>query len=106
MRSALKNSSQLASFLSLSILVGCATVPSDEALRVRDADETVVAGCRFLGQVQGSSGWGGLAASAGMENSKTEARQRAASLGASHIVWQAVTGGYSPYASGRAYACD
>jgi len=40
-----------------------------------------------------------------MENAKNEAREKAAQLGATDVVWQAVSGGYSPYATGRAYAC-
>ena len=88
------------------MLAGCASTPSPAAMHVRDADEAMVTACRYLGEVQGSSGWGNLAASTGMENSKLHARERAASLGASHIVWTSVTGGYSPYATGRAYVCD
>jgi hypothetical protein len=88
------------------LLAGCATTPSVEAARIADADEKSVAYCRFLGAVQGSSGWGNLAVSTGMENAKNEAREKAARLGATTIVWQSVSGGYSPYASGRAYACS
>ena len=87
-------------------ITGCATTPSVEAARVADADEKAVAECRFVGEVQGSSGWGNLAASTGMENSKNEAREKAAKLGATNVVWESVSGGYSPYASGRAYACS
>jgi hypothetical protein len=66
----------------------------------------MVAGCTFLGQVQGSSGWGNLAASQGMENARNEAQEQAAELGATHVVWSNVSGGYSPYATGRAYRCE
>ena len=87
------------------LLAACATTPSAAASKVADADENMVAACRFLGEVQGSSGWGNIAASAGMENAKNEAREKAAQLGATHVVWQAVSGGYSPYATGRGYSC-
>jgi hypothetical protein len=84
----------------LSLLCGgCATTPSASAAKVADADENMV------GQVQGSSGWGGLAASTGMENAKNEAREKAAQLGATHIVWQAISGNYTPYVTGHAYSC-
>ena len=89
----------------ITIFAGCATTPSVDAARVADADEKSVADCRFVGEVQGSSGWGNLAASAGMENAKNEAREKAAKFGATNIIWQTVSGRYSPYASGRAYAC-
>jgi hypothetical protein len=65
----------------------------------------MVTSCKYVGEVQGSSGWGNLAASAGMENAKNEARENAAKLGATHIVWGNIAGGYSPYVSGKAYKC-
>lgn len=83
----------------------CATTPSASASRVADADQGMVAGCQFVGEVQGSSGWGGLAASTGMENAKNEAREKAAKLGATNIIWHSIAGGYAPYVSGRAYSC-
>ena len=86
-------------------LNGCATAPSAAAARVQEADTNMVASCRYLGDVQGSSGWGNLAASAGMENAKNEARENAAKLGATHVVWNNITGGYSPYVSAKAYKC-
>lgn len=88
------------------LATGCATTPSPAAVKVADADETMVAACRFVGEVHGSSGWGNVAASAGMENAKTEAREKAAQMGATHVVWQTVAGGYSPYAIGRVYSCS
>ena len=83
----------------------CATAPSAATARVQEADAQMVASCKYLADVQGSSGWGNLAASAGMENSKNEARENAAKLGATHIVWNQVSGGYAPYATGKAYKC-
>lgn len=84
---------------------GCAVAPSTAASRVQEADAQMVASCKFVGEVQGSSGWGNLAASAGMENAKNEARENAAKLGATHVVWDNIAGGYSPYVSGKAYKC-
>ena len=37
----------------------------------------MVAGCTFLGEVSGTSGWGGLAASTGIENAKNQALEQA-----------------------------
>jgi hypothetical protein len=65
----------------------------------------MVASCKYLGEVQGSSGWGNLAASAGMENAKTEARENASKLGATHVVWNNISGGMAPSVSGKAYQC-
>lgn len=84
------------------LLSGCATIPPAS---VRDADESMVASCRFLGEVHGSSGFGGLAASTGMANAKAEAQRQADALGANRVVWQSVAAGYTPSASGRAYRC-
>ena len=90
----------------LSLIVsGCATSRSVGASRIREADSTTVSGCKYLGDVHGSSGWGNLAASVGMENAKNEAWERASELGATHIVWNQISGGYSPYVSGKAYYC-
>lgn len=83
-------------------LAACATTP---VLGVADADDSMVANCRFLGEVHGASGWGGAVAASGMENAKNAARRQAQALGATHVVWASVAGGYGPSASGRAYAC-
>jgi hypothetical protein len=48
------------------ILSSCATHLSLAASSVLPADEKMVVGCKFVGDVQGSSGWGNLAASTGM----------------------------------------
>jgi hypothetical protein len=108
----MKQVQQIRSYVLFSILIAfiagltaCATTPTAAAAKVADADESMVTGCRFLGEVQGSSGWGNLAASAGMENAKNEARENAAKLSATDIVWRSISGGYSPYVNGRAYLC-
>jgi len=84
---------------------GCAVAPSAAAASVKDADAPTVSACKYVGDVQGSSGWGNLAASTGMENAKNEARENAAKLGATHVVWGNVAGGASPYVSAKAYRC-
>jgi hypothetical protein len=90
----------------IALLAGCATALSARAAKVADADEASVAGCGFVGQVHGSSGWDNLAASTGMENARNEARKAAAKLGATDIVWKPVSVGYSPSATGVAYVCN
>lgn len=86
-------------------LSSCATTLGPAARGITAADDKMVAGCKFVGDVQGSSGWGNLAASTGMENSKNEALEKAATVGATHIVWANVQGGFSPFAHGKAYRC-
>lgn len=91
----------------LLIVVGTAacSAPSPQARLVADADSSMVQLCQFLGTVSGSSGWGNLAASAGMKNAQNEAREEAAALGANRVVWTSIAGGYSPFVSGNAYRC-
>ena len=88
------------------MLMGCATAPSPQAVAVRDADQKMVESCEFVGDVTGASGWGGIAASVGTKNAQNEARDQAAGLGATHVVWSALAGGWSPSVSGKAYRCN
>ena len=92
-------------FFVILILFGCATAPSPKASNIQDADYRQVKNCRFVGDVYGSSGWGNLAASTGIQNAKNEAREQAAAIGATHIVWVQIVGGSSPYVVGKAYRC-
>jgi hypothetical protein len=87
------------------IASGCATTLSHPAIKIQEADAKMVEGCTYVGDVHGSSGWGNLAASTGIQNAKNEAIEKAAALGATHIVWTNISGGYSPFVSGRAYIC-
>lgn len=95
----------LFSIVVLLMASGCATTLTSSAARIMDADMKITENCQFVGDVHGSSGWGNLAASTGMENAKNEAREKAAAMGATHIVWTGMAGGYSPYANGKAYLC-
>jgi len=96
----------IASVTVIALLAGCSATLSARAAKIEDADEASVAGCEFLGQVMGYSGWGSLAAPAGMENARNESRDKAAKLGATDIVWRSVSGSYSAYVSGQAYDCN
>ena len=86
-------------------LVACLTSRSPSAKRVQEADAAMVAGCTFLGEVSGTSGLGGVNASTGIENAKTEALGQAVMKGATHIVWNSLIGGEQPSVSGKAYKC-
>jgi len=105
MKSWCKSICILAAFIAVALINGCAVTPSAAAAHVQEADAQMVTSCKYVAEVQGSSGWGNLAASAGMENAKTEAREKAAKRGATHIVWNSIAGGYAPYVSGKAYKC-
>ena len=92
-------------FISL-VLSGCATTLSSQAMRIHDADTNMIGNCNYIGEVHGSSGWGNIAASTGIRNAKNEAREQASAMGATHIVWTNLSGGYSPFVSGKAYSCN
>lgn len=95
----------IACVLACVLLTACAAAPSREALTVHDADAAMVSHCKFVGYVSGTSGWSGLAAGAGESNAQSEAREKAARLGATDIVWQTVHGGWGSGANGSAYSC-
>ena len=86
-------------------LIGCATTPSQSGAKILDADANTAPNCLFLGDVDGSSGWGNRAASIGIENAKNEAREKAAAMGATHIFWNSMVRGFKSYVSGNAYKC-
>ena len=88
------------------LVSACATSASPQAQNIKDADQTVVAQCTYVGDVTGTSGVGGLGAATGIENAKNAAREKAVKLGATHIVWGSVQGGYSPSVAGKAYKCS
>lgn len=87
------------------LLAACAASP--RARGIQEADDYRVANCTFLGSVKASSGWGGcLCQSVGYSSAKNQALNKAAKLGATHIVWTNLESGFwGANASGRAYVC-
>ena len=90
----------------LFLLISCATKLSEQAAMIKDIDIMKTNDCTYVGDVDGTSGLGELSASTGISNAKNEAREKAAKLGATHIAWKVVNGGYSPFVSGQAYQCN
>ena len=88
-------------------VAGCSTSLSARGSMIRDASDASVAPCKFVGRVQGSSGWGGAAASeTGKHNAMNDAREKAADLGATHVVWRSARAdGGGGMADGEAYRC-
>ena len=73
---------------------------------VEPADESGVAGCRYIDTVMGSSGWYGINAGLGMSNARVEALQAAGALGANRVVWVPMAQNYgSTHATAKAYKC-
>ena len=74
---------------------------------VSEADDAMVAGCKYLGDVTASSGWGGLMQGVGQSRSRDSVFKRAAQKGANHIVWsRQASGSGGANASARAYKCE
>ena len=78
---------------------------------VQEADERMIANCRFLGSVLGKSGWGGLASGMGAKGTVKSAKKRAAKLGATHIVLGEFNNGsgvtmQATNRTARAYYCE
>jgi hypothetical protein len=74
---------------------------------VREADDEMVKGCEYLGDVTASSTFGGLVQGMGQSRARKSAYKRAAQKGATHLVWSRQSSGYGgANASGRAYKCE
>lgn len=110
-------------FLAIALLSlffsGCSTIPlTQKATLIKDADmrdnkefpgiaEKLMKDCRSLGSVRGNC-QSRISPKQNADSSKNEALNRAADLGASHVMWQSI--GWAPYvgwwAEGNAYDCN
>jgi hypothetical protein len=89
----------------IALVEGCATM-SPKAVGIREADERMVAGCKFLGTAEGNSLWGGVVQAAALENAKAEALNKAAAMGTTHLIWTKIDAGWwGQRVWGRAYEC-
>ncbi len=74
-------------FAAALVLAACATPLSDRAAKVRIVHSTEeVKGYTFLGQVVGSSAMTGVMRHQGMENAVNEVLDKAAAMGATHVL--------------------
>ena len=86
-------------------LTACVSTPTHQATMVYEVAQADVAGCELLGEVRGMSGWGGtMARDTGANNARVSAKEKAAKLGATHLVWIA-SGDAIATAVGNAYRC-
>lgn len=88
-------------------LIGCAATPvTDAGGRVQDLDPRSAIHCQYLGDVSESEYSGMLFASRGLEGARAKVRNRAAEMGATHVVWGSIAaGGAVQTASAKAYRC-
>ena len=84
-------------------LSGCAYYPNEQAKTIREANISHVQHCNLLGQVYGTSDFAYLAM--GVDIAKDRAKNQAAEIGATHVVWTDVNANGLPYAVGKAYFC-
>lgn len=105
----------VASAVALAAITACAPKLSVPPSKVIEANMMMVEGCKYVGEVHGSSavsnmlvGWRTAADSIqiGIQNAKYEALQEAQSLGATHVVWTSETRSFDPKVTGHAYHCD
>ncbi|MES2802038.1 MAG: hypothetical protein V4654_06060 [Bdellovibrionota bacterium] len=92
-------------------LSGCATALTHEATRITQVDQnqkSQVQNCKSMGEVVGTSSYGGLfMQEAGKNYAKNQAMNEAANMRATHIVWTTAEGGFfGGKAYGVAYNCS
>ncbi len=99
--------------ITLGTLAGCQPKLSPSPSTVVEANMKMVKGCKYLGEVHASgtdsmsAGWrgDGEIIEVGIDDLKYEALQKAAALGATHVVWTSETLSFEPKITGRAYRC-
>ena len=77
-------------FVFLLTISGCASL-SPAGARIQEAGKETVSGCKYLGEVTGTSKVGSESAvlyHTGKDNAKKDALEKAAKLGGTHIVWR------------------
>lgn len=94
----------LSLFSFFSMLSGCAFEPTYRGQKVHPAYPEMVKNCEFIGEVTGCSNYSYTPF--GRQFAKYRAMDEAGRIGATHIVWEAMTTGVHPTAYGRAYRCS
>ena len=90
------------------LLSACSSTLSSKAAMVREADSKMVSNCQFLGTVFGNSMLGIALANKSGNNAIAGAKEKAAKLGATHIVissMKAADWNGGSQATAKAYKC-
>lgn len=78
----------------------------DKRVIVKPATDEQVKSCEYLDDIIGTSSYYGVFATKGIKNSKEEVINKAADIGATHIVWKSNSLTYgSTSITGMAYRC-
>lgn len=100
----------LVSLAMILLLTACATGPNVKADALQEADPQYLnRECKLLGTVEGRSVFGGLSEEAKLKGAVANVREKAAAMGATHILMlkATVTGAMGiGEATARAYRCD
>ncbi|MBP7650882.1 MAG: DUF4156 domain-containing protein [Phenylobacterium sp.] len=96
----------------MSMAAACAAMIAGAALAAQATeiiivkDESSVAGCEYLGEVKGSSAWGGLVTNMAYNRARDGLKKRALALGATHVVLlDSSSGPMGSNTLGNAYKC-
>ena len=84
------NAAACLSVFLLLMMSGCASL-SPAAAKIRESGKDTVSGCKYLGEVTGTSAVGTESAvlyHTGKDNAKKDALEKAAKLGGTHVVWR------------------
>ena len=95
-------------FLLFFAVSGCATL-SPAAARIKETGKDAVSGCKYLGEVTGTSKVGSVIGElyhTGEDNAEKDAKEKAAQLGGTHIVFRPLIDGRPIIAIGDVYRCD
>jgi len=85
------------------LLSACASSPG--IVRIQESDPNEVISCQFITTVYASTG-GCFFIGGGIEDAKNKGLEKAANLGATHIVWTNLESGFfGSSVNGRAYSC-
>ena len=91
----------------LFLMSGCASL-SPSAAKIKESGKDTVSGCKYLGEVTGSSKVGSESAAlyhTGKDNAKKDALEKAAQLGGTHIVWRPLIDARPIVATCDVYLC-
>jgi hypothetical protein len=91
----------------LLVMSGCASL-SPAAGKIKEAGKDAVSGCKYLGEVTGTSKVGSESAvlyQTGKDNAKKDALEKAAQLGGTHIVWRPLIDARPIIATCDVYLC-
>jgi hypothetical protein len=89
------------------LLQGCVSTQTPAAAKVKVADARKMKDCTLLGEVTGTSGATLLpvATESSVESAQNDGADKAAAMGATHVVWGKYSGGQATTILGNAYKC-